>query len=107
MRAVLIIGLVGVVSLAGCSKNRQVNNTLKRPPSSIEKPVEPTVSSQDMRSAELAGYRNDCINEYGFNKNGSDLLAACIQSKDEKKSGSKRKKDYGPFVIPENLKRFF
>jgi len=107
MRAVLIIGLMGVVSLAGCSKNKQVNNTLKRPPSSIVKPVEPTVSSQDTRSAELAGYKYDCINEYGFNKNGGDALAACIQSKDEQKSKSKRKKDYGPFVIPENLKRFF
>ena len=91
MRAVLIMGLVGVISLAGCSKSRPVEKT----------PVEPTVSSQDMRSAELAGYRNDCINEYGFDKNGGDPLAACIQSKDEKKK--KRKKTYGKFVIPGDL----
>jgi hypothetical protein len=91
MRAVLIMGLVGVISLAGCSKSRPIE----------KKPVEPTVSSQDMRSAELAGYRNDCINEYGFDKNGGDPLAACIQSKDETKK--KRKKTYGKFVIPGDL----
>ena len=35
------------------------------------------------RTDVLDVYKQECINEYGFNKEGSDLLASCVQSKDQ------------------------
>ena len=79
MRLILIIGLVTVSLSAGCAQKQLTGSS---------------ITAQKARTAVLDGYRNDCINEYGYNKEGSDLLAACVQSKDVslkpkvKKSGS-------------------
>lgn len=68
MRLILVLGLTSVSLLAGCAENQ---------------PVVEDISTQKSRASVLDTYKNECINEYGFSKQGSDLLAACIQSKDQ------------------------
>ena len=50
-------------------------------------------TAQKLRSDVLDGYKNDCISEYGFHKEGGDLLAACIQSKDQNSKTSESFED--------------
>ena len=68
MRSILIIGLASLGLLGACAEKQLVENGTSVRPS---------------RAVVLDGYKQDCINEYGFNKEGSDLLALCIQSKDQ------------------------
>ena len=68
MRSVLIIGLTGFGLLGACAEKQR---------------FEGNISTRPSRSAVLDGYKQQCINEYGFNKEGSDLLASCVQAKDQ------------------------
>ena len=68
MRSILIIGLTIFGFLGACAEKQLVENDTSVIPS---------------RAAVLDGYKQDCINEYGYNKEGSDLLASCVQSKDQ------------------------
>ena len=68
MRSILIIGLTSFGLLGACAEKQLVENGTSVRPS---------------RAVVLDGYKQDCINEYGFNKEGSDLLASCVQSKDQ------------------------
>ena len=68
MRSILIIGLTSFGLLGACAEKQ---------------PVESSISTTPSRTEVLAGFKQECINEYGFNKEGSDLLALCIQSKDQ------------------------
>ena len=68
MRLILIIGLASFCLLGACSKKQM---------------FESGSSINSSRTAILAGFKQDCIVEYGFNKEGSDLLASCVQSKDQ------------------------
>ena len=68
MRSILIIGLTSYGLLSGCAEKQL---------------VESSISVSSSRAAVLDGYKQDCINEYGFNKEGGDLLASCVQSKDQ------------------------
>ena len=92
MRSILIIGLTSFGLLGACAEKQLVENGI-------------SVSSS--RAAVLDGYKQDCINEYGFNKEGSDLLALCVQSKDQssKPQAGKRHKLNSDFF--ENFNKTF
>ena len=68
MRSILIIGLTSFGLLGACAEKY---------------PVERAISAGLSRTDVLDVYKQECINEYGFNKKGSDLLASCVQSKDQ------------------------
>ena len=92
MRSILIIGLTSFGLLGACAEKQMVANDTSVRPS---------------RAVVLDGYKQDCINEYGFKKEGSDLLALCVQSKDQssKPQAGKRYKSNSDFF--ENFNKTF
>tara|TARA_B100000780_G_C20926843_1_gene369393 strand:+ start:286 stop:591 length:306 start_codon:yes stop_codon:yes gene_type:complete len=77
MRSILIIGLTSFGLLGACAEKQL---------------VESGISARPSRAAVLDGYKRECISEYGFNKEGSDLLASCVQSKDQYSNSQAGKK---------------
>ena len=68
MRSILFISLMSFSLLVGCAAKPPAYNSI-------------TVSNS--RAAVLDGYKKECMNDYGYKNEGSDLLASCIQSKDQ------------------------
>ncbi len=68
MRSILFIGLTSFSLLAGCT---------------VKQPADNSITSSNSRAAVLDGYKKVCMADYGYRDEGSDLLASCIQSKDQ------------------------
>ena len=85
MRSILFISLMSFSLLVGCAAKPPAYNSI-------------TVSNS--RAAVLDGYKKECMNDYGYRDEGSDLLASCIQSKDQDskpQSGKRYKLNDGSF----------
>ena len=92
MRSILIIGLTSFGLLGACAEKQLVKND---------------ASVKSSRAAVLDGFKQDCINEYGFNKEGSDLLALCVQSKDQSSKPQARKRHKLNSEFFENFNKTF
>ena len=77
MRSILFIGLTSFSLLAGCT---------------VKQPVVSSITASNSRAAVLDGYKKACMNDYGYTDEGSDLLASCIQSKDQASKPQSEKK---------------